>query len=401
MRACAAAVCASFSATAMGQAAVDAARTAAGQATIDRAVATGFQAGLERALRTPLEVIWLRTAAEAEMWKEAALVQAAQGCEKASPKQGCAVVGRTAWRYVFGGNAQFAPRPNEVARLVVSSLNLPDVPMTTGKLDLTGSGRLYLVTPETPAGERPSRVAVILAAGSTLQITDAVSPSVQIELKAPESQPMLLGNLAAADIHKMLALLIKPGIVNASEASVENGKVALRSGGEVQLAALLPSQRATDVPVLLAKTQPVQAAPAEDFTQVAAALEARGEKVNTEAILLASLASVADVAGGEALTNAKAYRIEPTIDLAQDFTKLAGIVESPGARLFAEPVIVAALAPAAPPVQVAAIAPRPEQPVSISAEIAHMRAEIEAEIARDRERLAQPRQLAKRFTLGV
>ena len=408
MRACAAAVCSVFSLGALGQAAVDQARTAAGQAAIERAQNTGVLAGLDRALKTPLEIVWLRTAAEADAWNEATLSQAAEGCGKtATPKVGCAVVGRTAWRYVFGGNAQFAPRPNEVARLVVSSLNLPDAPMSAGKLELSGSGRLFIVTPERAPGARPTNVAVILAAGSTLQITDVASPSIQIELKAPEERPLLLGNIATVDIGKMLALMVKPGVVNASEASVsKGGRIALRSGGEIQLAALVSAPGRLDVapaPIQFARVVPPAA---EDFTPLAAGLETRGTKINTEAVLLASLAPLAGMAGAEVLSNAIAVRLAPpAMDFTQDFTQIAAVIESPSKNVSAEPVHVAAAAPAkAPAIITAALAATPA-PAPSSAEIARMRAEIEAEIARDRERLAQPRTVgapaAKRFVLGV
>src|SRR4051812_25821974 len=91
MQACAAAVCAAFTVSAYAQSAAEQARTTAGQALIDRAQSTGFLAGLDRALKTPLEVVWLRTALEANMWNEAALSNAVQGCGNAArPQEGCA-----------------------------------------------------------------------------------------------------------------------------------------------------------------------------------------------------------------------------------------------------------------------------------------------------------------------
>lgn len=114
MRVCAAAVCSVFCLGALAQGALaPAARTG-----IERAQGTGVFAGLQRSVTTPLEIVWLRTVAEIETWSHAEMRQAG--------------VGRTGWRYIFGGNAQFAPAPNEVARLVVSSLRLPKAPFTTG-----------------------------------------------------------------------------------------------------------------------------------------------------------------------------------------------------------------------------------------------------------------------------
>jgi hypothetical protein len=310
---CATAVCAAFSLNAFAQSALDQARTAAGMAAIDRAQSTGFLAGLERALKTPLEIVWLRAAADESLWNDPALSRTS-------------AVGRTAWRYVFGGNAQFAPRPNEVARLVVSTLTLPQGALNAGRLDLTGTGRLYLVTPEAPSAKPPERLAMILAAGSTLHISDATAPAIHIELKAPEDRPMLLGNLAAADIGKVLSLLVKPGSANAFEASVaDDGRVALRgSGGELQLAALLPGTARTDVATQLAK-QPVErrddgfvaflspafspvapdarqagarSAPqlARDFASLGAALEAPVRGSGFESVIVASLATAAELA---------------------------------------------------------------------------------------------------------
>src|SRR3954470_4387639 len=237
-RVCAAAVCAAFSLNTFAQSALDQARTAAGMAAIDRAQSIGFLASLERAMKTPLEIVWLRAAAEESLWNDPALARTT-------------AVGRTAWRYVFGGNAQFSPPPNEIARLVVSTLNLPQGqgPINAGRLALSGTGRLYLVTPEAPGATPPDRLAMILAAGSTLHISDATSPAIHIELKAPDSAPLLLGNLATSDIGKALSLLVKPGSVSAFEATVaEGGKVALRAGsGDVQIAAILPDPAATDL----------------------------------------------------------------------------------------------------------------------------------------------------------
>ncbi len=142
-RLCAAAVCAAFGAGAMWSAG------ALAQSALDRAVSTGFLAGLDRAMKTPLEIVWLRAAADEALWKQAEF-------------SGTKPIGRTAWRYVFGGSAQYSPPPNEVARLVVSTLNLPQGSLAAGRLDLRGTGRLYIVTPETArrrseARRRPTR----------------------------------------------------------------------------------------------------------------------------------------------------------------------------------------------------------------------------------------------------
>jgi hypothetical protein len=144
----------------------------------------------------------------------------------------------------------------------------------------------------------------------------------------------------------------------------------------------------------------------QDFTQIAAVLESADKSVSAEQILVASLAPLAGMAGAEVLSNAIAVRLAPpAMDFTQDFTQIAAVIESPSKNVSAEPVHVAAAAPAkAPAIITAALAATPA-PAPSSAEIARMRAEIEAEIARDRERLAQPRTVgapaAKRFVLGV
>jgi len=383
-RVCAAAVCAAFSLNGFAQSALDQARTAAGMAAIDRAQSTGFLAGLERGLKTPLEIVWLRAAAEESLWNDPALSRTT-------------AVGLTAWRYVFGGNAQFAPRPNEIARLVVSTLKLPQGqgPINAGRLDLSGTGRLYLVTPDAPGATPPDRLAMILAAGSTLQISDATSPSIHIELKAPESRPLLLGNLAASDIGKVLSLLVKPGSPNAFEASVaESGKVALRAGGEVQLAALLPSPTTTDLrleiasqpaqpiapeqPEVVARTiiaslspavsfplavsaqqghAPASPHAAADFSFIAASLESSAQAPGLEPIVVAALASSTEAPAGPASQRSPAGRFDVPLDAGLSDARIARVLEAPSG---AERTLVASLAPRAiPPAGALAANPLP------------------------------------------
>lgn len=300
-RLCAAAVCAAFGAGAMWSAG------ALAQSALDRAVSTGFLAGLDRAMKTPLEIVWLRAAADEALWKQAEF-------------SGTKPIGRTAWRYVFGGSAQYSPPPNEVARLVVSTLNLPQGSLAAGRLDLRGTGRLYIVTPETAAPEKrsasaPDKVAMILAAGSTLTVNDALSPSIHVEIKAPETEPMLLGNLAASDLGKALALFVKPGGANALEASIDlDGKVALHGAGTVQLAALLPS---ADLPVQLAK-----APAAETF--------------------VTALASPAIAPARPAVLPAARPGARPVApEIARDFVAFAAVPMLPQAQF--EPIALAAL----------------------------------------------------------
>jgi hypothetical protein len=394
-RVCAAAVCAAFSLSAFAQSALDQARTAAGMAAIDRAQSTGFLAGLDRAMKTPLEIVWLRAAAEESLWNDPGLSRTS-------------TVGRTAWRYVFGGNAQFAPRPNEIARLVVSTLNLPQGPVNAGRLDLTGTGRLYLVTPEAPSATPPDRLAMILAAGSTLHISDATSPSIHIELKAPENRPLLLGNLATSDIGKVLALLVKPGSASAFEASVDlDGKVALRAGGEVQLAALLPGPGAADLrievaqqrkppvdQVLIASLSPaLPSAPtvdarkagrpsapqlARDFSSVAAGLESPVKSAGFEPIVVASLAPAVDFPA-ERRAAVAATRYVP-VDLRSGMDKVALVMQT---GFGTEATLVASLSPRdAQPLIVRSVQPgRTEAPAERQPELAQVAVAVTAPAA--------------------
>jgi hypothetical protein len=337
-RACAAAVCSAFSMNAMAQAI-----TPAQRADIDVASSTGFVAGLDRAFKTPLEVVWLRAAAEAEMWSQPALAQAVQRCDKAGDaKQGCAVIGRTAWRHVFGGNS---PTIEGAARLIVSSLNLPNQTFVSGRLNLTGSGRVYVITPEPEKpGAKPASGAIVLAAGTSVQIVDVMNPGIQIELKAPDHEALLLGSLAATDLGKAMALLVGKSAASASEATVDRaGRVALRSSGEVQFAMVGPLQGGTGPLTALAKAEPVAVQPVRaeptpmEFPPIA--LESERAPASSEFTLVAALAPVAGTAG-EILANVAAVRIEPSYPpvaleeqrtpASADFTLLAALAPLAG-----------------------------------------------------------------------
>lgn len=202
------------------------------------------QVALERATRTPLEIVWLQTELEAETWQLDRLLTAApRGCARpGAPKEGCTVSERPVWRYVFGEHT-----PTESARLVISS-RLPDAPFRTGRLSLTGTGRVFIVTPRAdgPRTSRPPAGAVVLAAGSTVQLVDAAYPAIQIEVRAPLEEPLLLGNLVSADIATVLGLLVRqPGTVQAASArGVPGGRIALRSSdAELQLASAAAAPR--------------------------------------------------------------------------------------------------------------------------------------------------------------
>jgi hypothetical protein len=340
LRTCAAAVFGAFSLGALGQ--------------VESAYNQGVLAALERAGKTPLEIVWLRAAAENEMWNKLAMVEAVQRCGKlGSPREGCAVLGRTAFRYVFGGNT---PATDGAARLIVSSLNLPGAGFASGRLSLSGSGRIYVITPESEAGgTAPASGAIVLAAGTSVQLVDVAYPAIQVELKAPANETLLLGSLVGTDLSKALALLVgKPG-ASASEASVDNaGRIALRSSGEVQFALLAPAQNDAQ-PTLLAAIAPVKPLSAEeivftqDLAQLAGAIESTAP-ASFEFILTASLAPIAGMTEGEVLANIAAARIQidpANMALSEDFTRLAAAVEATGSPASAEFTLVASLAPIA------------------------------------------------------
>ena len=93
INACAAAVGCALSLGALGQSA-------------ERFADQNFQGGLNRAVRQPLEIIWLQSEIQADMWRHPYLAGSIQGCDKAgSPKEGCAVSVRSSWRYTFDANS--------------------------------------------------------------------------------------------------------------------------------------------------------------------------------------------------------------------------------------------------------------------------------------------------------
>ncbi len=395
------------------------------------------QSGLDRAIRLPLEIIWLQSEIQADLWRNPALAHALQGCTKiGTPKEGCAVSVRSSWRYTFDASSAVRPAP-----IVVSSLSIPGAPFAAGRLNLSGSGRVYLVTSSASSAEaiRPPAGAILLAAGSTVQLVDAAYPSIQIEVKAPQDRPLFLGNLAEADVTKVVALLVKQAdLASASAANVlENGQIALRAptpAASAPVAAVSPYLSRTEsqpdlstlaghleVPVPLTQFQvasvdlnalagrldmPVSDVPRaaaspfldQDFTLLAAALEKSAPLPGPFSMASIDFSAIAGRLETPTLDVARAT--EPPLD--QDFTLLAGAVEK------ADPLpvssIVASVAaprvePAKAPAQLALASPSPAP----AADIAKMRAEIEAEIARERERIAQALQArgTTRFRFGT
>ncbi|MBV8032715.1 MAG: hypothetical protein JO035_14480 [Betaproteobacteria bacterium] len=445
----------------------------------DRLADQLVRGGLERGMRLPLEIIWLQSEIQADMWRNPTLAATLQGCATAgSPREGCAVSVRSAWRYTFDSASSVRPTP-----IVVSSLKIPDAPFGSGRLNLSGSGRVFLVTSPAEHGQgvmRPPSGAVVLAAGSTVQLIDAAYPSIQIEVKAPPNEPLFLGNLAAAEIGRIFSLLVPPGAPSAKTASVlGDGKVALRGGAEqaperIAVASLDPAAISarmeapvTSRPVRLESSQPLVASLAlrdSGAPQAPIAIEmavpgtplpvpaARASALSVASIELSGLSLGAGVnkpsralipdaalpdhtAALETLATLKAAPAPAAPGLAAASLRLAERAEPavqpvlpavPGALLAsAQPALAAsqgvapqelnagpaldmavALAPAPAPIKVAAAVPVAPTKVATAApaassDLARMRAEIEAEVARENERFAQALRNGKGFRFGT
>ena len=341
------------------------------------------RAGLDRAVRPPLEIIWLQSEIQADMWRTPVLARALQDCtQPGAPREGCAVSVRGAWHYSFDAAGGVRPEP-----IVISSLDVPGAAFAKGRLNLSGNGRVFLVTSGARGSEALAAApggAILLAAGSTVQLVDAAYPSIQIEVKAPQDQPLFLGNLAAAEIGRIFALLLPRGVQSASAADVlQEGTVALRARDtiarvEVASAARIPrmpvalvEERETGTPppepqaILVLDTMPVALAEAAAFQ---APKRSTGESL---LVLDVMPAAVAQRPEKPAETLAEASDILVLDSMPVAVAQPAGQAVRPQAEI----LIAAAPAPGATP--------------ALSPDLARLRAEVEAEIARDNERLAQ------------
>lgn len=311
---------------------------AAGQSIPDQT-----QVFLERAVKTPTEIIWLRDEILAELWRKNPRLDdsVARCADTGKVKQGCTIGDPSSWRYVFGAglhDSRFKP-------------------LTSG---------VYLISPQSkkiglvraPSGE------ILLAAGTSVQLIDAAYPGIQLELTAPPDRPLPLGNLASADAGKMFALLARHrGAVSASAASiVESGRVAFKSAGEMQIA-------------------------------VATAIRATPSREVTKPVELRGRIDISRYPAGETvrlIAEAEAKLVNAIIARAQAFREPGPVVAA------AAPIPAVAEAPA-PPAPIAAV-PEPvletppvqqeERVAGANPDIARLRAEVEAELARDRERIA-------------
>jgi hypothetical protein len=354
------------------------------------------QAGLERATQLPLEIVRLQADIQADMWKDPALAQLMPDCGRlGAPKEGCSL----ARFQVAGGGKVFL-----VASPEAGSSDLLPVP----------AGRL------------------VLAPGSTVQLVAAGFPSIQIEIKAPAARPLYLGELAYSEVGRILALLVPQAALSASAVDVlPQGKVALRA-------------RERAAPMLLAKAAPMQTEPparmpvavraplaGEPHTvadavdvllldimpralvekiEIASALSSDPAGVvllDTMPVAIAELATFTPTPAAEqkdvlildVMPSAIARREEPVAVLA-DAGEVLLLDAMPAAVQPAPEKPVVAEKPAAP-ILVAAAPARGATP-ALSGDLARLRAEVEAEVARDNARLARQLQApAKTFRFGT
>ncbi len=153
---------------------------------------------------------------------------------------------------LFGAGAQV-----DVAGLVASTLNLSNADFAAGRLRFTDTpgagaianqgsittpsgGQIYLIAPNvqnsgvitSPKGE------VILAAGRTVEIVDAATPNLRIEITAPDTQAVNLGAIIAnsGKIGIYAGLIKNSGEIRADSVVVgQNGEILLKATNGVTL----------------------------------------------------------------------------------------------------------------------------------------------------------------------
>ena len=307
------------------------------------------QAGLERAIKTPTEILWLRDEILAELWRRNPQIADNYGActEPGAAKKGCTIGERPAWRYALGSGSAADSRFR---------------PLTSG---------VYLVAPQAdnaaliraPSGE------IVLAAGASVQLIDAAYPGIRIELSAPPDQPLPLGNLSAAEAGRVFALLARPpGMTSANAASaLGGGRVAFKSpAGDAKLVAARQIEPLALKPVVTL-TAPVAIAAMASAPPAARPTEFHGT-------IDVSRAQIAAVAMTPPLPRSVEFR--GAIDVSRVMTgEHARLMAQAGAKRAAELV-----AHARPPV--------------VDPDLARLRAEVEAEIERDRARIASAQQQA-------
>jgi filamentous hemagglutinin family protein len=153
---------------------------------------------------------------------------------------------------VFGAGAQI-----DVAGLVASSLNLSNADFLAGRLRFTDTpgaglvnnqgaittpsgGQVYLIAPDvknsgiitSPQGE------VILAAGRSVEIVDAGTPTLRVEITAPDTQAVNVGQIVANSgrIGIYAGLIRNSGVIKADGIVIgKNGEILLKATNNVTL----------------------------------------------------------------------------------------------------------------------------------------------------------------------
>jgi filamentous hemagglutinin family protein len=153
---------------------------------------------------------------------------------------------------VFGQGARI-----DTAGLIASTLNLSDADFLAGKLRFSGTGSeakvdnqgtintaqggfVYLIAPNVensglinaPNGD------VLLAAGHSVEIADGLNPALRVVLTAPEGSVINLGQVLAESGRIGLhgGMVANSGVVSASSAVAEGGKIYLRATEKIELA---------------------------------------------------------------------------------------------------------------------------------------------------------------------
>lgn len=146
---------------------------------------------------------------------------------------------------LFGQNARI-----DVAGLVASTLNLSNPDFLSNRLNFTptsqaknidnwgrlnaaSGGQIYLIAPDinnsgvisSPQGE------ILLAAGKSVQLVDTGTPGLRVEITAPGNEAVNLGQIISPSgrISMLGTLVSQKGIVSASSAVAEGGKIFLRA----------------------------------------------------------------------------------------------------------------------------------------------------------------------------
>ena len=147
----------------------------------------------------------------------------------------------------------------DVAGFSASTLNLSDADWIAGRLRFSGSGaegkltnagtiktieggHVYLIAPavENQAGAviTSPKGEIVIAAGKTVELVNALTPDLRVEFTAPENQAVNAGEVVAASGRVGIygTLIKNSGIVSASRAEIgDGGKIVLRAVKDVTL----------------------------------------------------------------------------------------------------------------------------------------------------------------------